>query len=157
MSTLTLWLANPFTPLTAFTPSTYHIPLTSLLFHYSPYSFNIMNCLQSLHSPDSTLLGFLPLLFLLVWHPVVYLITLSLDFLVLHLINLPLDFPVLLLNPGAILTPVTPLTACTPFTSYIPLTSLHSRSFPSSLGILYSLQSFHCMDFPVLSFFSLLL
>lgn len=116
---------NLLTPLTAFTPFTYHIPLTSLLFHYSPYSFNIMHCLQSLHSPDSTLLRFLPLLFLLVWHPILYLITFS------------LDFPVLLLNPGTILTPFTPLTACTQFTSHIPLTSLHSRSFPSSFGILY--------------------
>ena len=104
-----------------------------------------MHCLQSLHSPDSTLFGFLPLLFLLVWHPVLYLIT------------LPLDFPVLLLNPGAILTPFTPLAACTPFTSYIPLTSLHSRSFPSYFGALYSLQSLHFMNFPVLSLFSLLL
>ena len=85
---------NLLTALTAFTPFTYHIPLTSLLFHYSPYSFNILHSLQSLHSPDSTLLRFLPLLFLLVWHPVLYLITLFLDFLVL------------LLNPVAILTPL---------------------------------------------------
>ena len=85
-----------------------------------------MHCLQSIHSPDSTLLRFLPLLFLLVWHPILYLITFS------------LDFPVLLLNPETILTPFTPLIACTQFTSHIPLTSLHSRSFRSSLGILYS-------------------